>query len=68
MYVRQEYHKGCMLGRSRYLVEHVSLLLAIYNGAWRSDTGATVRYAQKLNREIIVINPDMRTLAKSHHV
>lgn len=58
MYMHREYHKGCMLERNRYLVDHASFLLAVYNGTWRSGTGATVRYAQKLNKEIIIINPD----------
>ena len=56
--MHREYHKGCMLERNRYLVDHASFLLAVYNGTWRSGTGATVRYAQKLNKEIIIINPD----------
>lgn len=59
VYVHREYHKSCMLERNRYLVDHASFLLAVYNGTWRSGTGATIRYAQKLNRTIIVINPDM---------
>ena len=58
MYMHWEYHKGCMLERNRYLVDHAFFLLAVYNGTWRSGTGATVRYAQKLNKEIIIINPD----------
>ena len=53
----QEYSKDCMLKRNRYLVEHSSFLLAVYNGTRRSGTGATVRYAQQLNREIIMIDP-----------
>ncbi len=68
VYVHREYNKRCMLERNRYLVDHASFLLAVYNGTWRSGTGATVRYAQKLNREIIVINPDMRALAELHQV
>ena len=57
IYVGQEYSKDCMLKRNRYLVEHSSFLLAVYNGTRRSGTGATVRYAQQLNREIIMIDP-----------
>lgn len=59
VYVHREYHKSCMLERNRYLVDHASFLLAVYNGTWRSGTGATVRYAQKLNRAIIIVNPDI---------
>ena len=66
VYVGQEYSRNGMLKRNRYLVDHSSILLAVYNGTWRSGTGATVRYAQKLNREIIIIDPVTRTLSKFH--
>lgn len=66
VYVGQEYNRDCILKRNRYLVDHSSILLAVYNGTWRSGTGATVRYAQKLNREIIIIDPVTRTLSKFH--
>ena len=32
-------------------------LLAVYNGERRGDTAATVRYARKLGRRIIILNP-----------
>lgn len=64
IYVEQKYSRDCMLKRNRYLVDHSSILLAVHNGTWRSGTGATVRYAQKLNREIIIIDPVTRTLSK----
>lgn len=66
IYVGKAYSRGCMLERNRYLVDHSSILLAVYYGIWRSGTGATVRYAQKLNREIITLDPITRILSKSH--
>lgn len=57
VYVSQEYTSNCMLRRNHYLVEHSSILLAIYNGARRSGTGATINYARKLGRKIIIIDP-----------
>lgn len=57
IYVGQEYSQDCMLKRNRYLVEHSTILLAVYNGSRRSGTGATVRYAQQVGREIIFIDP-----------
>ena len=57
VYVSREYHKNCMLDRNRFLVEHAAILLAVYNGERRGGTAATMRYAQKLGREIIVIDP-----------
>ncbi len=58
VYVSREYSKGCMLERNRYLVDHAACLLAVYNGEWRGGTAMTVRYARKLERKIIVLNPN----------
>ena len=57
VYVSREYSKDCMLKRNRYLVDHAACLLAIYNGEWRGGTAMTVRYARKLGREVIIIEP-----------
>ena len=64
VYVEQEYDKDCMLKRNRYLVDHSSFLLAVYNGTQRSGTGATVRYAQQMGKIICVLNPITRTITK----
>lgn len=58
MCVSREYREGCMLERNRYLVDHAACLLAVYNGEWRGGTAMTVRYARKVGREVIVLNPD----------
>ncbi len=63
VYVSRAYHKNCMLERNRFMVDHASILLAVYNGTQRSGTGATVRYAQKQGCEIIVIDPTSRMTA-----
>ncbi len=57
VYVSREYSNDCMLKHNRYLVDHAACLLAIYNGEWRGGTAMTVRYARKLGREIIILNP-----------
>lgn len=44
-----------MLERNRYLVDHAAKLLAVYNGERRGGTAMTVRYAQKLKRQIIIL-------------
>ncbi len=62
VYVTREYSKDCMLKRNRYLVDHAACLLAVYNGEQRGGTAMTVRYARKLKREIIVIDPYMGTI------
>lgn len=63
VYVGQEYSRDCMLKRNRWLVEHSSILLAVYNGSFRSGTGATVRYALKQSREVIFIDPISRKVS-----
>lgn len=60
VYVSREYSKDCMLKRNRYLVDHAACLLAVYNGEWRGGTAMTVRYAQKLGRDVIIVNPHTR--------
>lgn len=63
VYVSRTYKSNCMLERNRYLAGHASILLAVYNGTQRSGTGATVNYARKLGRKIIVIDPLTRSVS-----
>ena len=63
VYVNRGYHKNCMLERNRFLVKYADILLAVYNGEWRGGTAATMRYAQKMGREIIVIDPITRLVS-----
>ena len=56
-YVSREYYDGCMLDRNHRLVEATGVLLAVYNGEWRGGTAATVRYARRLGRDTIILNP-----------
>ena len=56
-YVNRKYYDGYMLARNRRLVDQAGILLAVYNGERRGGTAATVRYAQKAGREIIMIDP-----------
>ena len=64
VYVSREYDDQCMLRRNRVLVDYSSLVLAVYDGSFRSGTGATVRYARKQGRKLIVIDP--ATLSVTH--
>lgn len=64
IYVNRVFHKNCMVERNRFLVDHAAVLLAVYSGAGRGGTGATVNYARKLGREMFVIDP--LTLAVTH--
>ena len=62
VYVSRAYHKNCMLERNCFMAEHSDLLLAVYNGLQRSGTGATMNYAKKMGRKIIVIDPNCISL------
>ena len=57
IFVNRADKKNCMLERDRFLVNYATLVLAVYNGEKRGGTAATVRYARKLGRELIVIDP-----------
>ena len=63
VFVEREYTRNCMLERNRYMVDNSSILLAVYNGVRRSGTGATVSYAKKCDREIIVIEPASQSIS-----
>ena len=63
VFVEREYTQNCMLERNRYMVDNSSILLAVYNGVRRSGTGATVSYAKKCDREIIVIEPASQSIS-----
>lgn len=63
VYVSRAYHSHCMLERNRYMVDHASVLLAVYNGVYRCGTGMTVRYAQQQGKEVWVIEPVSRSIS-----
>lgn len=64
-YVSQEYYDGCMLDRNHRLVEASSVLLAVYNGEWRGGTAATVRYARKLQKKVLILHPVSLEMTKA---
>lgn len=64
-YVSRKYYDGCMLDRNHRLVDAADLLLAVYNGERRGGTAATVRYARKLGRRIIIIDPVLLRTAEA---
>lgn len=55
-YVCDEYSKICMKKRNEYMVNNSSKLIAVIND-YKSGTGQTVRYAQKNNLKIKIIEP-----------
>ena len=63
-YVSHEYYNGCMIDRNHRLVEAAGLLLAVYNGERRGGTAATVRFARKLGRRIMILDPVSLKIAR----
>lgn len=61
-YVKRFYDQKCMLEHNQRLVNSSAILLAVYNGEKRGGTAATIRYAQKAGREIVVIDPLSRRI------
>jgi len=58
---------ACYRQRNRWMVEHADKVLAVYDmeaADIRSGTAATVRYARRLQRDIVYIHP--QTLAVSY--
>ena len=62
IFINREDKKDCMLERNRFLVSYAATVLAVYNGERRGGTVATVRYARRLGREVIVIDPTTRSV------
>ena len=63
VWVGKNFTADCMLNRNRYMVDHSSVLLAVYNGGYRSGTGMTVRDAKSKHRKIILIHPITREVS-----
>ena len=55
-YISDEYTKTCMNDRNKYMVDHSSVVIAVWNGE-PSGTGNTVRFAKERGCKIKVINP-----------
>jgi len=60
VYTCEEYHPSSYKIRNEYIVDHCDYMIAVYDEAnpkYRSGTASTVRYAQKMNRDITFISP-----------
>lgn len=52
----EDYSKGCMMKRNKYLVDTAEHILAVYDGK-KGGTMSTIEYAKKNKRTITIINP-----------
>lgn len=57
-FIQGEYHPAKMQKRNEWMVDNCDTLVACWNGDKKGGTYNCVRYAQKINKEIIVINPE----------
>jgi len=62
----EEYSKGCMMKRNRYLVDNAECILAVFDGQ-KGGTMFTVNYAKKMKKTIVIINPNDYTKVELVH-
>lgn len=53
--VQHHYDRGCMLRRDRYLVDHASMLIAVYDGML-GGTMYTITYAMKRELDVVILD------------
>ena len=53
--VQHRYDRGCMMRRNRYMVDHSSWVLAVYDGIPKGGTAQTLAYAMKQRKKIRMI-------------
>ena len=56
-YKEGEYYPAKMEKRNEYMVDHSDIVIAVWDGS-KSGTENCIKYAQKLNKRIIRINPN----------
>lgn len=54
--LQQNYTSDCMQKRNEYMVDNSDYVIAVWNGK-PSGTGNTVKYAEKKNKIVILVNP-----------
>lgn len=56
-FTSRHYTDDCTKRRNQFLVDHSSLVLAVYNGNPQTGTAQLLSYAQRQGRPISIINP-----------
>ena len=52
----EEYTPDCMYKRNQYMVDNSDMLVAVYDGKG-GGTGQTVKYAESLGKEMVILKP-----------
>lgn len=53
--VQYHYDRGCMMRRNRYMVDHSSRLIAVYDGHSKGGTDQTLAYARKKKLQLDIL-------------
>ena len=53
--VQHTYDRGCMMRRNRYMVDHASRIIALYDGVPKGGTAQTLAYALRKGLETDII-------------
>jgi len=53
--VQHVYDRGCMMRRNRYMVDHSSRIIALYDGVPKGGTAQTLAYALRKGLETDII-------------
>lgn len=61
--LQQKYTSDCMQKRNEYMVDNSDYVIAVWNGK-PSGTGNTVKYAQKNNKMVLLVNPQTLEIEK----
>ena len=51
-----QYFKGCLFERNKYMIDNSSILIAVFNGVKTGGTFQTIALAKKKNLEIWLVN------------
>lgn len=54
--LNKSYVKGCYHQRNKYLIDNSSILIAVFDGDYKSGTGQTIKYALKREIEVRIIH------------
>lgn len=54
--LQQNYSRDCMYKRNCYMVDKSNYIFALWDGQ-SGGTSCTIKYAQKVKRQIVIINP-----------
>lgn len=55
--ISTKYSQDCFNHRNRYMVDHATSVLAVFDGRHTGGTYSTMKYAYQRNKEIVILNP-----------